>query len=447
MTHANFMLKRVPPRRGIALIWTAIFGMVFVGLVALAGDTAYVYLVGQQLQSAADAAALAGALVVRSGDAAARTAATNTAAANYAGGLSVQLAANTSNDAAGDVVVGTYDSTNGFTATTINPNAVKVLTRRTAGSPAGALPLFFSPLFGINTSNVSRSAIAKAGEGVGAGLILLGTTGTDLSVNNADLSVASTNGGGGSIWVNSDGTGRDIAVDVKSNSTMTASDVYVHGGSASAQLPGTCGGCGGCGQTLHTCADVMADPLGGLPAPSTAGLAVHSSTCTTGGTLTPGWYQKGIKVKNATLTLGPNADGSPGVYYIGNGTDTTGLDITNSTLVAHNAIIYLASGDIKMPSGSMSLDAPTSGPFAGVSFFQARTNLAAATLVGSANMTLNGTLYLPNSDVTISGNGTVRSTGNQLIVQSLTMSNGSFNLTYNDATAFKAPGNKPYLVK
>src|SRR5690349_19054629 len=48
-------------RRGIALIWFAILGMVLVGLAGLALDTGYVMLTGHQLQNAADAAALAGA--------------------------------------------------------------------------------------------------------------------------------------------------------------------------------------------------------------------------------------------------------------------------------------------------------------------------------------------------------------------------------------------------
>ena len=61
------MRKTQTSRRGIAIIWTAILVVVMIGFVGLACDTGYGLLVAHQLQNAADASALAGALAMIKG--------------------------------------------------------------------------------------------------------------------------------------------------------------------------------------------------------------------------------------------------------------------------------------------------------------------------------------------------------------------------------------------
>src|SRR6186713_1981430 len=56
---------RAPQRQGMALVWVALTSIVFIVFLALAADTARVYLAAHQLQNAADAAALAGVYRVR----------------------------------------------------------------------------------------------------------------------------------------------------------------------------------------------------------------------------------------------------------------------------------------------------------------------------------------------------------------------------------------------
>src|SRR5688572_17202630 len=136
-------------RRGMALVWFPIVGLVVIGLIALAGDSAYVYLVGHQLQNAADAAALAGAAKVKDSEEEAYAAATRLALANKAAGANVLLAPNPGNGAGGDIVLGFYDvEEDTFTPTLDNPNAVQVVARRTTGSPGGPLPLIFGQMAG-----------------------------------------------------------------------------------------------------------------------------------------------------------------------------------------------------------------------------------------------------------------------------------------------------------
>ncbi len=156
LNHRSSDCCKMRRHRGIALIWTAMFFIVLIGFAGLAIDTGYVFVTGQELQTAADSAALAGAASVKISPAQAQIDAVNSAASNRAAGAAVQL-----NAAGGDVVVGNYNrKTAAFTANGSPSNAVKVTARRTQGSPGGPVSLFFGPIFNITTSNVSRTAIA-----------------------------------------------------------------------------------------------------------------------------------------------------------------------------------------------------------------------------------------------------------------------------------------------
>src|SRR5687768_12589813 len=114
-----FTPTRMPraKQRGLALVWTVLVLMILLGLTGLALDTGYVVLTGQQLQNAADAAALAGARHASNSPEDARLAAIEIAAYNTAGGGPVTLIDNPGNDPAGDVVIGQFDRDSGtFTA-------------------------------------------------------------------------------------------------------------------------------------------------------------------------------------------------------------------------------------------------------------------------------------------------------------------------------------------
>src|SRR5215212_8189936 len=91
------------PRRGAALVYTAIVLFVLIGFVGLAIDWGYMTWTAQKLQNAADAAALAGAQQVWWSHLDARAAAVSLASQNEAGGTTVQLNSNDANDADGDI--------------------------------------------------------------------------------------------------------------------------------------------------------------------------------------------------------------------------------------------------------------------------------------------------------------------------------------------------------
>ncbi|MGD8501184.1 MAG: pilus assembly protein TadG-related protein, partial [Phycisphaerales bacterium] len=119
-------------RRGIGYVWTAVFLLLIILLLGLSLDAAKVYLVAHQLHNAADAGALAGACIVKMDQDLARQQAIDTAYENLADHESVFLAPNPENDPNGDVVLGRWlPQSRTFEPTTANPNAVKVVTRRT----------------------------------------------------------------------------------------------------------------------------------------------------------------------------------------------------------------------------------------------------------------------------------------------------------------------------
>src|SRR6185295_4168478 len=116
---------------GSVLVYVALLCMVLIGLAGLAIDTAVVASASQQLQHAADGAALNAARHVAtesdSNFPVTRAAAVSVALANQAAKTTVKLDANTSNAPGGDIVVGVWDfGTHTFTPTLIGPNAVRV---------------------------------------------------------------------------------------------------------------------------------------------------------------------------------------------------------------------------------------------------------------------------------------------------------------------------------
>lgn len=166
---------RRPRRRGAVTPLIAFMLVPFAGMVAFALDVAWIAQSRSDLQSAADAAALAGAEQLMSGfvqynspgqtglstilstaETSAKTYAKNFAGYNTAGGVSSL----TLNDA--DIEFGFTDASHNYTPAptyTGFPNTVKV-TMRLDSSANGKLKLFFAPVFGMTSTDVRVTAAA-----------------------------------------------------------------------------------------------------------------------------------------------------------------------------------------------------------------------------------------------------------------------------------------------
>ena len=153
-------------RRGTVVVFTAVSFTVLIGFAALAIDVGYAYSVQAQLQRNADAAALAGAMVLTTdkmltpsynptSDVISEVDAY--AALNISGGVAPVVAGS-------DIIVGFIsdlsDPTDTIAAGVAPFNAVQVMVRRDDNNN-GELPMFLASIFGV--SSVPLRAVARAG--------------------------------------------------------------------------------------------------------------------------------------------------------------------------------------------------------------------------------------------------------------------------------------------
>ncbi|MCE5325969.1 MAG: pilus assembly protein TadG-related protein [Planctomycetaceae bacterium] len=416
-----------PRRAGMVLVWVVLLIVIFLGLAALVCDWACIHLVTAQLQNAADAGSLAGAQFVQQDANKARAQAVRISLANAAAGTPVRVNPNGSNDPVGDVVIGRYDqTTRTFAPTLISPNAVKVLTRRDGGSPDGPLPLAFASLIGISQANLRCRAIAMSASLTAAPAVLVlnpHAPGALTATGNGRLKVS-----GGDIQVDSDsGSGATGS----GNARFEADNVNIVG---QARFTGSSGVDG----TLRSGADFIADPLADLPGPPIGpNLGAVSLSSKASVTINPGYYAGGITLSaNSTITL------NPGIYVL----DGAGLQASgNGRITANGVMVYLkgsarlnltgnASATITPPDPAVNAYAGAD-TYQGIAFFQDRANHNAATLSGTGGMAVDGAVYLPSGQLTLSGNGDTL--GAQLIVDTLRMTgNGAVTINYDN-------GNRP----
>lgn len=429
-------------RRGIVNIWAVLMFLVIIGFVGLSLDVGFGMLVGFQLQNAADAASLAGVTYVRSSAEEVREAAVLLASENKAAGDAVQLSPNEANASDGDIVIGTFDRETGvFTPTAGSGNAVKVVARRDGSSLGGALPLFFGPIFGVNTVNLERTAIAMIGGGTGAGIITLNETEKwtfRLSGNiTLDVFDSTSPDGEGAIQINSndaralktDGSPELLASEINVNAD-TVTDAPVFDGEVNTSQPR------------------MEDPLAGLVAPVDWGVDQGSFSVTGGNhDLAPGYYPDGITMTGGTIIL------ATGIFVL----DGVGLKITGGDMLANGVMLYVVDSTPSDPQDSsvtitgngdiditpMTLEESIYGEIA---IWQDASNDSEATLRGTSSFSgIDGTLYFPSAHVEIVGTSDTFGV-RQLISDTLGISgNGTVTINYDGRNP--APGTKGFLVR
>ena len=150
-------------QKGGILVFVAIFIAVFIAMAALVIDMGYMYVTKGQLQTASDAAALAGIQQIKENANPFDTAQTNarllaytTAGKNQAAAKAVVLANSGANGepmpSDNDITVGFWHfSSHTYTSpppTGMPANAMKVRARRSQDSPAGAVNTFLAKIMG-----------------------------------------------------------------------------------------------------------------------------------------------------------------------------------------------------------------------------------------------------------------------------------------------------------
>ncbi|MFC1760910.1 pilus assembly protein TadG-related protein [Planctomycetota bacterium] len=470
-------------RRGIVLVWVAIFGLAIIGLMGLGIDQAKVFFVAHQLQNGVDAAALAGAIKLKTGEA--RQNAVGIAAANSAEILSIKVLENTANDPAGDVVLGQWLSiSREFVPTTLSPNAVKVFAHRQkslADAQRPAVTLHFGPAFNVETADVERVAIARNLGNVGAGIITLAEHPENFSSWNHGTGLV-MNGSSGTIDLRGfDAVTREPLVgDVQINAVTRDSNkaaLVINGGpeimAGNFNVVGdTKPSVDNVGKWESMYSDVMPfainaypkenvpvlpDPLLGVVPPDTGKMTKpHANNVIddsfvsdeSGGTgslsLAPGYYPGGISVKNVEVIL------TGGVYALGGSGKKSGLHIGNNAVVrdtgtkntfpAIGVMVYITDGGSIDNNGQLLLRSrgdvlfqaisnPSPEDMArlldgelGVVLWQDRANENQADFGNNSVADLTGTVYLGYNPIKVHGNPD--SLGTQLIAGALELDGG-----------------------
>lgn len=380
-------------QRGAIAIYVAIFALLLITLAGLALDTAHVKFTAQQLQAAADAAALAGAGQVADDDeatqyAVTRQAAVDIAAANVASTVSVSVTPNLGNAPGGDVVVGHWDRfTRVFTPSTESPNAVQVTTRRTTGSSGGPLSLLFGALFGAAQSDVARSATAYYGSAFGPAVILVLDPDDEGALEirgNARLEAPT-----GRIHVDS-----NHSCGIKLNG---APDVPRLRAGRTTVVGGYCVPSGSCVPLPIPNQDYEPDPLAGLPYPDPTSMTDYGSI-TSPGTYQPGYYPGGVDFNDGVAYL------TPGVYVFG----SQGIEVHGDGLLqGEEVMLFLQLGARVVTSGNapgIDISAPSSGVYEGVAVFAHRDSWLDFDISGGGLFDVRGTMYMASGHLEMDGN-------------------------------------------
>jgi hypothetical protein len=234
---------------------------------------------------------------------------------------------------------------------------------------------------------------------------IINTTGT----SGGSVGMATSGGG---IFANSDGrdcTGGNDVIDTSgSGSTITSAPPF--GISVVATTTHAYGD--GISPTPTTgVAPLPGDPLADLAPPDCAAGPGGSPS---DGTINPGTYN----ALNATGDLVLN----PGLYCIvGVGNNTVNLG-PHGTLRGTGVVLYVPYGQVDLEGGTVVLTAPTTTTnpecvttpalkdqttsvchYLGMVFFIGRTNILGLKLSGNSAWDVEGTIYNPNSDITLGG--------------------------------------------
>lgn len=366
---------------GQALVLTALGLMVLLLMAGLGLDVGYLRYEKQQMQKAADAAALAGA-------------STKLYGGNY-------VAAG-KNDAQAN---GFTDGTNGITVAINNPpTKLPFSTAPDSGNYVEAIvsqaqPTFFMRVGGFNTVNVAATAVASTEV----------TAPACLYVMDPNKAAAYTAVGGAQI---------QAACGLQINSTNP--NAYNDNGSACTKTSYT-GVVGGiestqpCDTAPSTGISGFSDPLAGLAEPTVGQIpqscTVKNEHVNSGQVVT---LQQGTYCGGITIDGGANVTFSSGLYILYGG----GMTVNSTSIINGSGVTFYNTGDKNGTYGfrpisingvsNSSLSAPTSGTYIGILFFEDRTipkngNIN-NTINGGSGTTFDGTLYFLTSNLNYVGN-------------------------------------------
>jgi hypothetical protein len=422
---------------GQALVLTAVALVVLMGFAGLAIDMGVLRYEKRLQQTAADAAAIAGANNLAYGGV--TVGAQNAAAANGFtdnGGGQVSNCGTSTNPPA---AVGTVCVEVNSTGTACNgpcsgphsgdPNYVEILV-------ADVHPTYFMRVLGINSEAITARAVATDTSGSGSG----GSGCIDtLGSPNKRIEPGISTSGSVSLYaptcgINDNG---NLITGGGANLSITAASIGVSGSV-------TQNGTGTVSPTPVSGVPALGDPISatapcsGSSCPSSGPITINAGSCSGAGcagnvtcsggfcTIAPGNYD------DICVGSGAFANFSAGLFVItGNSVCSSGVEFkigANSSVCnsynadcsgmmgsANSGVTFYMTG-----SGSVSVDgtatvqlsAPNSGTYEGMLFYQDPSDTASASLSGNDTSVYQGALYFPTAQLTFGGNNSTTGTFN-----------------------------------
>ena len=405
------LTPKVGGERGSALILTASMMVVLTGFMGLGLDVASLYHHRRVLQTAADAGALGGGNEIYRGNTSLIAPATLSATAEngYAHGID-DVAVTVNHPPLGGVYAG-------------DPDAVEVLIAQPS-------PTYFMRVFGWTSVSVPARAVAWVGANDRNCIYLMEPTASKALELNSN---ATLNAGCG-LRVNSS---NPSAIRLTSNAGATVTTASVTG-----DIEGTVTTTASPGPQTGVWPR-SPDPLAYLTPPTYSGCDYTGLELDSGTTiLNPGVYCQGI-----SMTSSAQAMMNPGIYIMRG----KGIQLESSTVLEGTGVmIYLTDGGYEynpinfQSSTEVRLSAPTTGPYAGILFYQdpnAGMDEDVHSFESSSNSYLEGALYFPTQVLQYLSSSTLQA--NYTIVVARVLQGESSALMTVNADYSGLPGGSP----
>ncbi len=365
---------------GATAVIAGITMTVLLGFGALAIDASNIYLNRALLQNAADSAARAAIIHLTTPAEARALALLMAEQAMPAGRYGNVLAAN-------DIDFGTWDpDSRTFTeGPDGSGNAVRVIARR-------SVPLTLAAIFGLTRSDQAAQAIAASRAG-GFEVCMLALSDIDIDPAESELTLS------GNVDVYTPHCGMASNASMRVNGNVDVDTLGIH-------VVGTLAAIGNVDiNTTHPTVQGgprLADPYAGLPgaAAITAGMPVRPSPSHCNDLQPNVVYSNRVSFSGSMrCTL------APGVYYFRAGLSISGnVDFIarDVTLITEGSFSFSGNGDFDLagPSGP---SGPFGDSFKGMAIYGIGPQ-ANVSLSGNLDYVLNGVVYLPQADLSFTGN-------------------------------------------
>ncbi|TPI37345.1 pilus assembly protein [Mesorhizobium sp. B3-1-6] len=210
------------------------------------------------------------------------------------------------------------------------------------------------------------------------------------------------------------------AVSRGGSAIVSAGCVSTVGGTQGLTPPSATLSCGAPQENQYASFDPLADVV---PPPYTLCLPVPNGKTIT---LSPGTY--------CDKTLSGNITLNPGTYIMRNVTIKPG---GNGSLSGQGVTIFLMENSqlIINANEQVNLSPPASGPYAGITIYQARGNTQALTLNGGSGSVVSGFIYAPDAAITYAGNSDMNAEGSCLRLVGDTVAMTGSSAVKSDCTA------------